>query len=103
MPLVAELKNDDAHYKPGMFVWVDLPQGELREALAVPAAAIVRHEGKAFVFVSETAGRFRRVDVETGITSGDFVEVKKGLQAGQQVVSRGAFLLKSELLLEDED
>ena len=103
VPLVAELKNDDAHYKPGMFVWVDLPQGELREALAVPAAAIVRHEGKAFVFVSETAGRFRRVDVETGITSGDLVEVKKGLQAGQQVVSRGAFLLKSELLLEDED
>lgn len=103
VPLVAELKNDDAHYKPGMFVWVDLPQGDLREALAVPAAAIVRHEGKAFVFVSETAGRFRRVDIETGITSGDLVEVKKGLQAGQQVVSRGAFLLKSELLLEDED
>ena len=103
VPLVAELKNDDAHYKPGMFVWVDLPQGELREALAVPAAAIVRHEGKAFVFVSETAGRFRRVNIETGITSDDLVEVKKGLQAGQQVVSRGAFLLKSELLLEDED
>jgi hypothetical protein len=30
------------------------------------------------------------------------VEVKSGLQAGQQVVAEGAFLLKSELLLEQE-
>jgi multidrug efflux pump subunit AcrA (membrane-fusion protein) len=42
------------------------------------------------------------VDVDTGIESDDFVEVTRGLEVGQQVVSRGAFLLKSELLLEDE-
>ena len=102
VPLVAELENDDAHYKPGMFVWVDLPQGSQREALAVPAAAIMRHEGKAFVFVPDGAGRYRRVDVEPGIEQDGFLEVKAGLEPGQQVVARGAFLLKSELLLEDE-
>jgi RND family efflux transporter MFP subunit len=102
VPLVAELANDDAHYKPGMFVWVDLPQGELRETLAVPVAAIMRHEGKSFVFVPDGEGRFRRVDVKTGVESGDFVEVAAGLAAGQQVVVQGAFVLKSELLLEKE-
>ena len=102
VPLVAELKNTDAHYKPGMFVWVDLPQGEVREALAVPASAIMRHERKSFVFVPEGADRFRRVGVTTGIESGDFVEVTRGLTVGQQVVSHGAFVLKSELLLEKE-
>lgn len=102
VPLVAELDNDDAHYKPGMFVWVDLPQGELREALAVPSQAIMRHEGKAFVFLPDGEGRFRRVDVKTGIESGGFVEVTSGLAAGQQVVAQGAFVLKSELLLEKE-
>ena len=102
VPLVAELDNDDAHYKPGMFVWVDLPQGELREALAVPAPAIMRHEGKAFVFLPDGEGRFRRVDVKTGIESGGFVEVTSGLTAGQQVVAQGAFVLKSELLLEQD-
>jgi multidrug efflux pump subunit AcrA (membrane-fusion protein) len=40
--------------------------------------------------------------VETGIEHDGFVEVTQGLEAGQQVVSGGAFLLKSELLLEDE-
>ena len=100
--LVAELTNNDAHYKPGMFVWVDLPQGDLREVLAVPTSAVMRHEGKSFVFVPDGPERFRRVGVTTGIESGDFVEVTRGLAVGQQVVSRGAFVLKSELLLEKE-
>ena len=102
VPLVAELTNNDAHYKPGMFVWVDLPQGELRQALAIPVSALMRHEGKSFVFVPDGAERFRRVDVTTGIESDDSLEVTSGLAAGQQVVSRGAFVLKSELLLEKE-
>jgi cobalt-zinc-cadmium efflux system membrane fusion protein len=54
------------------------------------------------VFVPEGADRFRRVGVTTGIESGDFVEVTRGLTVGQQVVSQGAFVLKSELLLEKE-
>jgi cobalt-zinc-cadmium efflux system membrane fusion protein len=102
VPLVAELKNDDAHFKPGMFVWVDLPEGDAREALAVPAEAVMRHEGKAFVFVPDGRDRFRRVEVRTGKESDGFVEVTGGLDAGREVVARGAFLLKSALLLEDE-
>jgi len=102
VPLVAEISNDDAHYKPGMFVWVDLPQGALRERLSVPAASVMRHEGKVFVFVPDGVDRFRRVDIKAGIESGDFVEVLAGLANGQQVVAAGAFVLKSELLLEKE-
>jgi cobalt-zinc-cadmium efflux system membrane fusion protein len=101
VPIVADLTNDDAHYKPGMFVWVELAQGKPRDGLSVPAAAVMRHEGRAFVFVPDGDG-FRRVDIDTGIESDDFVEVTRGLRAGQQVVDRGTFLLKSELLLEDE-
>ena len=102
VPLVAELKNDDAHYKPGMFVWVDLPQGQSRDVPTVPAAAVMRHEGQAFVFVPEGEGRYRRVNIETGAEADDRLEVKGGLEVGQQVVAKGAFTLKSELLLEDE-
>ncbi len=102
VPLVAELKNDDAHYKPGMFVWVDLPQGHSRDVPTVPAAAVMRHEGQAFVFVPEGEGRYRRVNIETGAEADDRLEVKGGLEVGQQVVAKGAFTLKSELLLEDE-
>jgi cobalt-zinc-cadmium efflux system membrane fusion protein len=102
VPLVAELQNDDAHYKPGMFVWVDLPQGQVRDVPVVPAAAVMRHEGQAFVFVPEGDGRYRRVNISAGADVDDVVEVKSGLEPGRQVVARGAFMLKSELLLEDE-
>ncbi len=101
VPIVADLTNDDAHYKPGMFVWVELPQGRPRDVLSVPAAAVMRHDGRAFVFVPDGDG-FRRVDIDIGIESDDFIEVTRGLRAGQQVVDRGGFLLKSELLLEDD-
>jgi membrane fusion protein, heavy metal efflux system len=102
VPIVAELENDDAHYKPGMFVWVDLPVGEAREMLSVPETAVMRHEGRAFVFAPAGPDRYRRIDIEPGVESDGFVEVKRGLEAGQEIVAKGAFLLKSELLLEDE-
>jgi len=105
VPLVAELANDDedAHLKPGMFVWVDLPQGNVREALAVPLPAVMRHEGKAFVFVPVDDEHYRRVDVETGIEQGGFIEIVSGLREGDPVVVAGAFVLKSELLLQRDE
>ena len=103
VPLVAELKNDDAHYKPGMFVWVDLPQGGLKDGLTVPATAVMRHEARAFVFVPQGKGRFRCADVATGVENGPLIEITSGLKEGEEVVSQGAFVLKSELLLDRED
>ncbi len=63
----------------------------------------MRHAGQAFVFVPDTGGGFRRVDVVVGDEAQGYVEVKSGLRAGQEVVVEGAFLLKSELLLEQEE
>lgn len=103
VPLIAELDNDDAHYKPGMFVWVDLPQGEKLQTLAVPSSAVMRHEGQAFVFVPAGENRFERIDIRVGIEGDGLTEVLTGLEAGRQVVSQGAFLLKSELLLEQDE
>jgi cobalt-zinc-cadmium efflux system membrane fusion protein len=102
VPLVAVLEGDDAHFKPGMFVWVDLPQGPPRERLVVPSESVMRHEGRAFVFVPAGDRSYRRRDVRTGIESAGQVEVVEGLSAGESVVARGAFVLKSRLLIERE-
>jgi hypothetical protein len=42
------------------------------------------------------------VDVEVGLETPDWTEIRSGLSEGTQVVGRGAFYLKSELLLEGE-
>ncbi|MFM1903852.1 MAG: Cobalt-zinc-cadmium resistance protein CzcB, partial [Planctomycetota bacterium] len=102
VPLVAVIANDDAHFKPGMFVWVDLPEGEIGERLVVPAPAVMRHEGQAFVFVPIGDGTFARRTIRTGIETQDLIEVADGLAAGDQVVVQGAFVLKSRLLIEQE-
>jgi RND family efflux transporter MFP subunit len=103
VPLVAELNNDDKLFRPGMFVWVDVPVAKPRDALAVPVAAVQRHEGNAFVFIETSDGEYQRVDVETEIETPDWVEVTHGLADGARVVDHGAFYLKSELLLEEEE
>ena len=103
IPLVAEVNNEARLFRPGMFVWVDVPIAEPRDALAVPVSAIQRHEEQAFVFIETGEDEFQRVDVETGIETPDWVEVTSGLTAESQVVDQGAFYLKSELLLEKEE
>lgn len=102
VPLVAEIDNAQGQLKPGMFAWVEVPLTSIRKSLAVPQGAVTTHEQHKFVFVPLGDRRYRRVDVQIGLTSGEFVEVTAGLKAGDRVVDRGVFLLKSELLLERE-
>lgn len=102
VPLVAIIENGEGLLRPGMFVRVTIPVGSAREALSVKPESVVQHENQSFVFVDENGGTFKRIDVSTGQSSDDWVEVTQGLQPGQLVVTRGAFLLKSELLLQGE-
>jgi multidrug efflux pump subunit AcrA (membrane-fusion protein) len=72
------------------------------EVPAVPASAVVEHERRRFVFVEESPGEFRRVDVRTGREEGEWIEIRSGVKVGDRVATAGAFALKSELLLERE-
>jgi cobalt-zinc-cadmium efflux system membrane fusion protein len=63
----------------------------------------MRHENRPFVFSPAGERHFRRVDVQIGLETSDYVEIKSGLAAGDPIVDRGAFFLKSELLLEREE
>ena len=74
--------------------------------LTVPASAVVEIETEKYVFVPAGKGadhqNFTLRPVEVGRQSGDRVEIKSGLTEGDQVVASGAFLLKSELILQNE-
>lgn len=103
LPLVAEIDNRDATFRPGLFARVNIPLGEMRDCLAVPSSALLQHEGKTFVFIQKEPGQFVRVDVTPGLESPEWVEVKSRLNGGEHIVTEGAFVLKSELLLEREE
>jgi membrane fusion protein, heavy metal efflux system len=102
VPLVAQIENSSGLLRPGMFVRVTVPIGEAQSTLSVRPESVIQHENQRFVFVETEKGSFKRVDVSTGLASDDWVEVKAGLLQGDMVVTNGAFLLKSELLLQGE-
>lgn len=103
IPIVAEIDNADGLLRPGLFVRVVVPDGTRTGVLTVAAEAVQQHDGQTFVFVRESENRFRRVNVKVGETAADRTEILSGLMPDQDVVSRQAFILKSELLLEGEE
>ncbi|MBA4187960.1 MAG: efflux transporter periplasmic adaptor subunit [Planctomycetaceae bacterium] len=97
LTVTASAKNEGRVLKPGMYVEVGLPRGGSEPVLNLPASAVQRHQGKTFVFVHVKGDEFRRVDVELGREGGERTEIKGGLKPGDEVVTEGAFVLKSEL------
>jgi membrane fusion protein (multidrug efflux system) len=97
--------------RPGMFVTVQVIKPTNAPVVAVPGTAIVHAPYGDSVFVIEekkpgSPGMDRSPDgkpikiarqqfVRTGAARGDFVAVTKGVTAGQQVVSAGAFKLRN--------
>jgi cobalt-zinc-cadmium efflux system membrane fusion protein len=100
--LVAEVSNASRRFKPGMFAWIDVPLGPKHRGLVAPAGAVMRHDGETFAFVEEQEGQYRKTPVTLGVTTAEQVELTSGVSEGQRVIDRGAFILKSEMLLESE-
>lgn len=103
VPLIAEIENLDGRLRPGMFVRVALPEAKPREVIAIPESAVVSNEGRVIVFVAAGEREFLAREVKTGVMEDGTVEVVEGLQPGERIVTEGAFVLKSELLLEPEE
>lgn len=75
---------------------MELQPARPRTALLVPGEAVIRTGRRDLVMVAEDGGRFRPVEVQTGMEADGKVAIVRGLQAGQRVVLSGQFLLDSE-------
>ncbi|HEY7534185.1 MAG TPA: hypothetical protein VH681_15555, partial [Nitrospiraceae bacterium] len=98
MQLRLELPNSDGRLKPEMFATIRLFSESQPARLAIPEAALQRDQGRTFVFVRRTATEYEARDVQVGESNGALTAVLGGLSEGEQVVTQGAFVLKSELL-----
>ena len=117
-----EVPNAGFRLKPGMYARVALTVDTRDDALTVPRNAIVDVEGKTGVFVAQQGGAAQGtrggargssaatdgpsrpageptltakfLPVETGIRSGDRVEILSGLAEGTRVITMGAGALR---------
>jgi hypothetical protein len=72
---------------------VEVPLGR---GLRLPADAVLQTGEQAVLFVREHGEHFEPRQVELGQQDEDWVEVTKGLKAGEEVVTGAAFLIDSE-------
>ncbi len=94
-----ELNNAGLRLVPGMTVSMSFADLQADKVLLVPSDAVIQTGTRSVVMVAEDGGRFRPVEVETGIESGGQTAIRKGLQAGQRVVVSSQFLIDSEASL----
>lgn len=88
----------DGRLQPGLAVRVRLipSRGEIGKSIIVPEDAVQIVDGRDKVFI-RTAQGFRAVPVTVGRRSAGRAELIDGIQPGQIIATRNAFLLKAEL------
>ncbi|QEH34827.1 Cobalt-zinc-cadmium resistance protein CzcB [Aquisphaera giovannonii] len=96
----AELANPEGRLRANQFGQAEIRVGEEHKAVVVPKAAVQRKDDVDVVFLPEPEGDvYRPQRVVTKPTDrGDVLEVAWGLRPGQKIVTKGAFLLKTEIM-----
>ena len=97
LPVRIEINNQQDLLRPGQFVKVALQTAGGEEVLAVPKSSVTLLHGEQVVFMLEGRELHPQL-VDVGAVRNDWVEIKNGLKKGDEIVTRGMFLLKSLLL-----
>jgi RND family efflux transporter MFP subunit len=84
----------DGLLAPGNTVEVELPLGEPQRRIAVPRDALVIRAEGLYVYRVNGEQRAERVEVKAGVADGEWIAVEGKLTDGDQVIVRGAELLR---------
>lgn len=91
------IPNAGGLLKPGMPAYVSIKSKELN-TLTLPSDAVLRDGKMNIVWMQSGKNSFKMKMVQIGLESGDRLEITSGLQNGDVVVTRGAYLLNSEFV-----
>jgi cobalt-zinc-cadmium efflux system membrane fusion protein len=93
-----ELANPDGRLRANQFGQAQIQVEPEHEALVVPRVAVQEDGDVSMVFLPLSGAAYRSQRVETKPTDrDDVIEVVRGLEPGQRVVTTRAYMLKSEL------
>ena len=92
--------NEDEMLRPNMFARVTIHGEDTGPVVHVPREAVIRGGTIDRVVVALGEGRYRSRPVTLGIESHDRVAIRSGLEAGEEIVVSGQFLIDSESNIE---
>ena len=93
VPLVVEFENPQRKLSVGSLVQTSIYTDEKIPSIAVPEAALIDDNGQDVVFVQSGGESFQRRVLRLGIRDRGFVQVISGLNEGERVVTKGAYLV----------
>ncbi len=96
------IENPQQLLKPGMYVQAQLA-GKQAQGVMAPRSAVFRRGDANYVFVVTGERTFTPVVVETGLGTSEFLQITKGLKAGDKVISEGVAELKGQWLYQGEE
>jgi cobalt-zinc-cadmium efflux system membrane fusion protein len=92
------LSNSGNVLRPGMLATAEVPGAARKMTVFVASDAVQQVGGQDVVFVRVAPDRFAVRPVEVAQTSNGQTPILQGLKGDEQVVVRGSFVLKSQLL-----
>jgi len=94
----ASLDNRDGALRANMYARAHIFLYSLEAGALVPRSAVQEAKGVQLVFIPVAEDEYRARRVRAVPSDGDLVAVMEGLQVGEDVVTTGSFLLKTETL-----
>ncbi|MDQ2075890.1 efflux RND transporter periplasmic adaptor subunit [Marinimicrobium sp. ABcell2] len=94
LPVIFALQAPDPRLKVNQRVQARIYTGQSREALSIPASAVIQDGGEPVVYVMVSGESFSRRPVRLGARDGDRFEVLEGLAEGERIVSKGAMQVR---------
>ena len=91
IPFILETRNEEGRLKIGFYGDLAIQTGEKIRGLAIPVGAIVDDKGLSVAFVQAEGESFERRELELGIRTEGYAQVKSGLKAGERIVTKGAY------------
>ena len=89
------VREPDAAIVPGLFVRASITTEERPDALLIPKRAVVYEGGSQYVFTVRQ-GRAKRLPLDAGFENQTMIEVRSGLEEGDEVVVLGQSGLKDK-------
>jgi membrane fusion protein, heavy metal efflux system len=96
--VVFEVNNASGELRVGMQANMRLGAGEKQRVLLVPKESVLDNEGRKIVYVLITGEEFERREVVVGDEYGGRIAILSGIEAGERVVTQGAYQLKLQEL-----
>jgi len=88
---VFDVDNTKAKLKAGSRFAGKVYTDEVKETVVIAQSAILNDNGENIVFVQAGGESFERRLVETGRSDSGYIEIRSGIQAGERVVTKGAY------------